>query len=70
MFLPAILIPSWDSFSLAFHMMYSVSELKLNKQGDKIQPWCTSFPVLKQSIVPYLVLTVASWPAIGFSRGK
>ena len=34
----------------------------LNKQGDNIQPWCTSFPILNQSFVPYLVLTIASWP--------
>ena len=33
--LPAILIPSWTSFSLTFHMMYSA--YKLNKQGDNIQ---------------------------------
>ena len=35
-FLPATLIPAYDSSSLAFHMMYS--EYKLNKQGDNIQP--------------------------------
>ena len=28
-----------------------------------MQPWRTPFPVLNQSIVPCLVLTVASWPA-------
>ena len=47
-FLPAILIPVCDSSSLAFHMMYST--YKLNKQGDNIQPWCTPFPVLNQSM--------------------
>ena len=36
LFLLAILIPSWDSSSLAYHMMYSA--YKLNKQGDNIQP--------------------------------
>ena len=38
-FLPAILIPAWDSSSLAFCMMYSAQ--KLNMQGDTIQLWCT-----------------------------
>ena len=46
--------------SMSFCMMYSA--YKLNKQGDNIQPWCTSFPILNQSFVPYLVLTIASWP--------
>ena len=41
---------------------------KLNKQGDNIQPWRTSFPTLNQSIVQYLVLTLASWPAYRFLR--
>ena len=55
-FLPAILIPA--VLHSAFRMMYSA--YKLNKQGDNIQPWCTSFPIWNQSIVPCLVLTVAS----------
>ena len=29
----------------------------LNKQGDNIQPWCTPFPTLNQSVFPCLVLT-------------
>ena len=41
---------------------------KLNKQGDNIQPWCTPFLILNQSIVPCLVLTVSSWPAYRFLR--
>ena len=41
-FLPAILIPSCDSSTLAFHIMYSA--YKLNKLGDNIQPWRTPFP--------------------------
>ena len=53
-FLPAILIPACDSFSLAFHMMYSAQ--KLNKQGDNIQPWCTPFPILNQFIISCPVL--------------
>ena len=46
--------------------MYSV--YKLNKQGYNIHPCCTPFPVLNQSVVPCLVLTVASWPAYRFLR--
>ena len=60
-FLPAILNPACTSSSLAFRMMYSAH--KLNKQGNNIQPWCIPFPIWNQSIVPCLVLTVASWPA-------
>jgi len=41
--------------------MYSKN--KLNKQGDKIQPWCTPFPIWDQPVVPRPVLTVAFWPA-------
>ena len=44
--------------------MYSVQ--KLNKQCQNIQPWRTPFSILKQSVVPCLVLTVASWPAYRF----
>ena len=40
-----------------FHMMYSA--YKLNKQGDNIQPSHTPFPILNQSVIPRLVLTVA-----------
>ena len=50
----------------AFHMMYSA--YKLNKQGDKIQPWRTPFPIWNQSTVPCPVLTVASWPPYTFLR--
>ena len=42
-------------------MVYSA--YKLNKQGDSIQPWHTSFPIWNQSVVPCPVLTVASSPA-------
>ena len=65
-FLLTILIPACASSSLAFHIMYSA--YKLNKQGDNIQPWYTPFPIWNQSIVPCLVLTVASWPAYRFLR--
>ena len=65
-FLPAVLIPACASSSLAFHMMYSV--YKLNKQGDNIQHWHTLFLIWNQSVVPCLVLTVASWLAYRFLR--
>ena len=67
-FLPAILIPACASSSPVFLVMYSA--YKLNKQGDNIQPWRTPFPIWNQSVVPCLVLTVASWPAYKFSRGR
>ena len=45
-----ILFPTCVSSSPAFLMMCSA--YKLNKQGDNIQPWCTPFPIWKQSVVP------------------
>ena len=63
-FLLAILIPACDSSSLEFHMAYSAC--KLNKQGDNIQHSHTPFPILNQSVVPRLGLTVISWPAHRF----
>ena len=66
MFIPAILIPAWASSNQAFRKMYSA--YKLNKQSDNIQTWCTSFPIWNQSVVPCLVLTVASWPAYRILR--
>ena len=65
-FLLAILIPVSALSSLAFHMMYS--SYKLKKQGDNIQPWCTSFPIWNQSIVSCPVLTIASWLEYRFLR--
>ena len=65
-FLLVILIPAYDSFSLPSCMMCSA--YKLIKQGDNIQPWCTLFPIWNQSVVPYLVLTIAFWPAYRFLR--
>ena len=65
-FFPGILIPACASSSPGFLMMYSA--YKLNKQGGSIQPWHTPFPIWKQSVVPCLVLTVASWPAYRFLR--
>ena len=63
---------SWQSWfqivlhSLAFHMMYSA--YKINKQDDNLQPWRSPFPIWNQSIVPFLVLTVAFWPVYRFLR--
>ena len=65
-FLPAILIPTCVSSSSSFPVRYSA--YKLNKHGDNMQPWCTAFPILNQSIVPCAVLTVASWLAYRFYR--
>ena len=65
-FLPTVLIPACASSSLSFHTMYSA--YKLNKQSDNIQPRCTPYPILNQSIVPSLVLTAPSWPAYRFLR--
>ena len=44
------------------------SAYKLNKEGGNIHPWHTLFPICNQSVVPCLVLTVASWPACRFYR--
>ena len=55
-----------DSSSPVFCMMYSAC--KLNKQGDRRQPWHTPFLILNQSIVLCLVLTVVSWPVYKFLR--
>ena len=54
------------SSSLAFHTMHYA--YTLNKQGDSTQPWRAPFPIWDQSIVPCLVLAVASWPAYRFLR--
>ena len=65
-FLLLILIPACDSSSPAFHMMYPA--YKLNKQGNNIQLWHTPFPILNQSFVSCLVLTVAACPTYRFHR--
>ena len=65
-FLLAILIPACASSSPAFCKVYSA--YKLSKQGDNIQPWRTPFPIWNQSVVPFPVLTAASWPAYRFLR--
>ena len=33
-----------------------------------MQPWHTPFPILNQSVVPWMVLTVAYWPEYRFLR--
>ena len=66
MLLPPIWIPVCNSSSPAFLMMCSA--YRLNKQGDSRQPSRTPFSILNQSVVPYRVLTVASWPAYRFLR--
>ena len=63
-FLPAVLISSCNLSSMAFRMMCSV--YKLNKQGDNKQSSRTPFSILNQLVVPYRVLTVASWPTYRF----
>ena len=65
-FLPAVLIPADASSSPAFLMMYSAC--KLNNQGDNVQSWHTPFPIWNQSVFPYPILTVASWPAYWFLK--
>ena len=62
-FLPAILIPSFDSSSLAFHMMQP--SCNLNMQGNSLQPRCTVIPVWNQSVVPCLIMFLLD-PHIGF----
>ena len=52
----------------AQHFTWGTLQGTLNKQGDNIQPWCILFLIWNQSIVPCLVLTVASWPAYRFLR--
>ena len=63
-FLRAILIPVCASSS--WHFPWCIH--KLNKHGDNIQAWHTRFPIWNQSVVPYPVLTVASWLAYRFLR--
>ena len=65
-FFLVILIPACVSYILAFPIMRSAC--KLNKQSDNIQLWCTPYLICNQPIVPYPVLTVASWPAYRFLR--
>ena len=65
-FLPAVLILSCASSSLAFHTISSA--LKLNRKGNNIQPLRSPLPILNLSVVPCPVLTVVSWLAYSFLR--
>ena len=65
-FLPAVLIPAGASSSPAFCTIYCA--YKLSKQGDNIQSWWTPFPIWNHSVVPCLILTVASWRVYRFLR--
>ena len=51
-----------------WHFAWYTLHVKLNKQGNSIQPWCTPFPIWNQSDVPCPILTVALWPAYRFLR--
>ena len=66
LFLPPILIPAYNSSSLAFLMMCSAH--RLNKRGGSRQPCHTPVSTLNQSVVPYRLLTVAPWPTYRFLR--
>ena len=65
-YLKLLMLPACNSSSLAFLMMCSA--YRLNKQGDSRQPCLTPLSILIQSVVPYRVLTVASWPTYRFLR--
>ena len=62
---PGNLDSSLCFIQLAFCMIYSA--YKLNKLGDNIQPWHTSFPIWNQSVLG-LILSIASWPTYRFLR--
>ena len=67
-FLLEILIPACASSRLAFHTMYSA--YKLNKQGDNIQPWRTTFPIWNHYVIPCPVPTVVLDLHTDFSGGR
>jgi len=62
-FLPAILIPA-----VLHPARHYACTLHISKQGDSILPWRIPFPILNQTVVPYLFLTIASWPAYRFLK--
>ena len=66
-FLLAILIPACASTILAFHMTYSA--YKLNKQVT-IYSLDVLLSQFWTTVVPCLVLTIASWPEYRFLRGQ
>ena len=66
MFLPPVLTPACNSSRLACLLMCSA--YRLTKQGDNRQTCCHPFSILNQSVVPYRVPAVASWPAYRFLK--
>ena len=64
MFLLPILIPACNLSSCTFLMMCSA--YRLNKHGDRRQPCRTPVSILNPSVVPFRVLTVASWATYRF----
>ena len=68
-----LLILSWQFwFQLVLHTLqhftWCILHIMLNMQCDNMLSWRTNFHILNQSIIPCLVLTVASWPAYRFLR--
>ena len=61
---------SWHWFQLVlypvWYFSWSTGAYKLNKQVNRIQPWCNPFPTRNQSVFPCPVLTAASWAAHTF----
>ena len=53
---------------IQLNISHDVLAYMLNKQGDNIQAWHTPFPTWNQSVVPYSVLNVSSWPAYRFLK--
>ena len=64
--LPVVMIPACNSSSPTFLMMCFA--YKLNKEDDNKQPHHTPSSILNQSVVPYKVLTLASWLVYSFLR--
>ena len=62
---PTRLLHPWDSPGKSTGVG---CHCQLNNKSDSIQLWHTPFPILNQSGVPCLVLTVASWPAYRFLK--
>ena len=65
---------SWQSWFqlvlllvLVWHFVWCTLHM-LNKQVTIYKPWCTSFLILNQFVVPCSVLTVASCPAYRFLK--
>ena len=66
-------LPIWGCwFQLVIHPVQDFAwftlHINLNKHSENLQPWCTPFPILNQSVFLCLILTVVSWPAFRFLR--